>query len=755
MTTAIDPGAPDAGPNQPQQAQATRTSALQIIVVFLVLLAVSAIAFSGSIHSPLTLLDEPAVVQNHFLVTGEGLERIWRGIWPSSQTYPLPGYQPVTYTSFWIDHAIWGRPIVGKPGSIFGPSLNGTHYTNVLIHALCATLLFGLLKQLRVPGAMLAALLFAVHPIHAQAVSWVMARGYLLAMMFGLMATFAFLRWAGATRVKSGPDSHEESSTLRSLFKLPDEPWKQLAIAGVLFLAAIGAHPSAICFVPAWLVLVWWKKQELKTPVLLAAGVFLVPAIMAAGLWVTMGLDRAGAYGSRYDLVPGGSPAEALARLGVSGAALAKYVQLIVVPFDLMPDHPRWDASGLVKWAGIAVWLIVIGAVVGLLQMKNRPAWATLVVVAIGVTTSLLLPAIFLLDVPATLGGQVVERMSYFGVAAVVSVFAGVAASVARSKPDFAGPASGLAAVLVAVSIGGAFWHGQKYKNEWETWTWASRRNLGSWTAFTQGGLLFDVRSGDFQQSFSVFERAVKLYPQDPFSTTRIARLLEIAGDPKTAVTVLSRVVASHPNDANAKVLLGEMLERQGEFSRAFDLYQNAANVDPRHVPARLNLTQLLLQSTQSAQTREEAIQRLNSARQVIEDTLMINPLDPAALNLYGKVLVEGNAPDQALLAWMKARTITPDDPALSNNIATLHLRVNQLEEAEKELENSIRLNPRFAEALSNLGRLRMRQDNPDEARGLFMQALAIKPNLRQAQDGLVELDRLPATRPSSRPVSE
>ena len=93
-------------------------------------------------------------------------------------------WRPVAKLSFALDHMLWG----------FNPL--GYHLTSVVLHALCTLAVTLLTRRLSLSrdAALMAGLLFALHPIHAYAVSWIAARYDLLCTLFCILCLLAFLR---------------------------------------------------------------------------------------------------------------------------------------------------------------------------------------------------------------------------------------------------------------------------------------------------------------------------------------------------------------------------------------------------------------------------------------------------------------------------------------------------------------------------------------------------------------------------------
>src|SRR5262249_25380479 len=109
------------------------------------LLVLVLLVYAPTLNNGFIWDDDDYVTRNETLISPDGLRRIWFELGATPQYYPL------VHTSFWIEHHLCG----------LDPRLY--HAVNMLLHATAAILLWRLLLQLEVPGAWLAAALFAVH----------------------------------------------------------------------------------------------------------------------------------------------------------------------------------------------------------------------------------------------------------------------------------------------------------------------------------------------------------------------------------------------------------------------------------------------------------------------------------------------------------------------------------------------------------------------------------------------------------------
>ena len=182
-----------------------------------------------------------------------GLRLIW------FQPTVLQQYYPLTATTFWLDYQFWKFWTFPY------------HVENVLLHALAALLFWRLLVRIQLPGAWLAAALFALHPVMVESAAWITERKNVLSLVLYLAALLAYLRHAQdvARTQKAAPAFY-----ILALF---------------LFLGALLAKTTAFSLPAVILLLAWWQRGRVqwRTDLLPTAPFFAVAlGLCAVTFWL-------------------------------------------------------------------------------------------------------------------------------------------------------------------------------------------------------------------------------------------------------------------------------------------------------------------------------------------------------------------------------------------------------------------------------------------------------------------------------------
>ncbi len=404
-----------ASPPQPSDASASWLRWAPVLVV-----AVAWIAHESVRHNGWVLEDARLVRDNTDVARGPAaVAGLLAGGWAPSETASGP-YGPLAQASFAIEAPLWRS----ADGAL---SPGGFHLTNLLLHGLCALLLLRLLAVLmprRPVVAVVGAVLFAAHPLHAGTVGPLMGRGELLALLLSLLAALAWRAYGGR---------HATWLPLAALCWLLALLSKEIAIGLPLVLVLLDrALP------PEGRKAAGWQYAA-------ACAVFIVPLAIFAATW-------GGAGATTTDLPAQGAGARLL--IGLEG--LGRMLLSVLVPVGLRGDHT--DEAGPevgypLDGAALGLMLFVAALTVWVLVRAWRGRASAFDVVWLALI-ALVVPAALL----ARTGAPLETRFAYLTVlpafAAAGIVFEGLAMRSGRLEAFGVARAAMVAGVGVACLIG-------------------------------------------------------------------------------------------------------------------------------------------------------------------------------------------------------------------------------------------------------------------------------------------------------------
>jgi hypothetical protein len=318
--------------NSPEEASTPKDFLLWAGVIVLGVLTI----YSPALHGKFLWDDDRHVELNRNLRDGRGLVNIWTKIGASRGG--TVQYYPLTHTTYWLEYQLSGA----QPGRI-GTTI--FHISNMALHAAAAVLLWFLLRELAVPGAWVAAAVFALHPIQAESVAWISERKNVLAGVFFFGSILCYVRAQGRGSGVLGLAEQKRDPRPQTL-----DPSSYYWLSLALFTAAMLSKTVA-CTMPAVvLVLIWWKRGRLTVKDFINVAPFFAMAIGLALLTAWVEHREVGAAGPEWSL----SIAQ---RILIAGRAVWHYALKIVFPHRLTFIYPRWSVDPAQAWQ----WVYPIG----------------------------------------------------------------------------------------------------------------------------------------------------------------------------------------------------------------------------------------------------------------------------------------------------------------------------------------------------------------------------------------------------------
>ena len=590
-------------------------------IVLLIVAAATLLAYQPAWNGGF-LWDDEGHVTREGLRDLSGLVRIWFSPGATQQ------YYPVLHSAFWLFHQVWGSAPLGY------------HLANVLLHALSAWLLLVLLRRLDVPGAPLAAFVFALHPVHVESVAWISELKNVLSGVFYLAAALVYLRY------RDRPNS------------------KSYAAALTLFTLAVLSKTVTVTFPVGMLVILWWRQGRLRLRDDVAPLAPFAAIGVTAGL-VTVWFERTliGAQGAEFALT-------FIDRCLLAGRVVWFYATKLLWPADLIFVYPRWtiDPSAAAQWIYPAGLLALLAGAWTVRKQMRAPLAALLFFCVT------LFPALGFFDVYPFRYSYVADHFQYLGSLGVIVPIAAVFARLGqRLSPTQAGT---LAFGIIAL-LGVLTWRQAHLYTDSETLYRATiERNPTAW--FPRNNLAVLLLQGEPSpaqviEAAEQLERAIRLKPDYAEARYNLGTALERQGRIEDAEAEYRRVLELDPGQpravdrltaiahdrASAMLERGLQLEDAGRLSEAEAAYRSGVRFDPR----RAGLHRALGRALQKSGRRHEAVAAY----------LQVLALDPSSFETHNDLgVLYAQAEDfrSAARHFEAAVRLRPDDPGARANLA-------------------------------------------------------------------------------------
>ena len=536
-------------------------------VIELLLAAAAFIAYAGTLSFDFVYDDRFQILGNRSLtswsyVPGYFTHHVWYLIDPHlAANY----YRPI--------FLLWLKVCY----SIFGLSPSGWHFASVALHMVATVQMFWLAQRLLKTrsAAAVAALLFALHPVHVENVAWISGVTDLLMFVTILGAVLAFLRWQ-QTRSALVYAGALIFATLAFLSKEP-------AIVLPILLAA-----------SAWAALP--KGRNLQKTDRLALLPFFVLSVgyLALRQHILAGFSHNPAAVSVSEM------------LLTWPAVIVFYLRLLFAPYQLSLFHDlTWTHSPLSARFLLST-LILIAAVLGAavairVSRERRAVIAALVWLAVPLTPVLYLRVY-------SQGELVHDRYTYVASAGFVMLLVLIARWI-FTKLQLDQPRRAIVASFVAVLFASlTFYNQMDWANELLLFTHAVKVAPNNFAANLNLGSVYEQR-GDVESlhiARDIFFKLATANPSDAAANYNLGHTEFDLHDYQSAETHLSRALKAEPHHAPWWMHFAGIELRLGKFAEAENAARQAIHISPNEREFHSALGAILLSANKHSEAEQE-----------------------------------------------------------------------------------------------------------------------------------------------------
>jgi protein O-mannosyl-transferase len=604
-------------PTSAGSAHWPRTLLLAAVLVCVAGVAYAPVGWAGFIWD-----DDSFLTANALIKASDGLHRFWA-------TTQAPDYWPVTSSSLWLEWRLWGMHAAGY------------HWTNLGLHVGECLLLWAVLRQLRFPGAYLAALLFAVHPVNVESVAWIAQRKNLMAMLFYLASIHWFLKIGGPSPAATVRRSLHGGGSIGVRRTTSGELWYALSL-GAFILAMLSK--GSVATLPAVLaLLLWWQGRWSGKACLRLIPFALISLFFAS---VDVWFQHLGATEPIRS-------AGFMERLLGAPAAVEFYLAKALWPYPLNFVYAEWH----IRPTNLLWWLPLLSAI-GLtaLLWHYRKRWSRPLLFAWAYFCLTLGPVLGFTDVYFMKYSLVADHYQHLALIGVVALAAAAWAGWQRRQGGV-GP-SIAASLVVALLATLTFLQCLPYRDKETLYRSTLEKNPTAWLVHNNLGILL-LQRNETASAMVHFREALRLRPNYAEAHIDLGNALLRLSEPAAAAQEFSAALALKSDfDREAHLDLGHAWYELGKTSDAMAEYEAALRIDPRFAQAHYSIGNLYY-----------SLSRFPEAIAEYRASLQIAPYDADALNNLGSALMQAGRPGEAVSAYERAHQLRPDDAPTSMNL--------------------------------------------------------------------------------------
>lgn len=504
------------------------------------------------------VFDDDLHLVNNPVLLPNGLARAW-----------VPGgniaYWPLTFSVYRLEYKLWG----------LNPA--GFHLVNIGLHALSALLLWRVLRELEVPGALVAAAIFALHPVNVESVAWTAQLKNILSLFFGLLSALFYFQ-----------------------FDRDGSVWRYAAAVAAFALSTL-AKGMMLTLPIVLLACVWWRHGSIRWRDLLRVLPFVLIGGLMTGIEIWSQQRGQGTDAVRADTL--------WSRAAVAGCAVWFYLSKVLWPFDLCFFYPQWNLEnvGPLWYLPGVVLLVLLG-----LGAYYRRTWGKLLLLFLVCYVALLLPVLGFVNIYYMRFSLVADHWQYAAMIVPVAVLTGVAV---RRLERFNRLLVLVPSLLLLAMLALLTWQQcRKYADAEQLYRKTLESNPECWVAENNLATVLAERGNQYE-AIAHLRQALKLNPDYYEAHNNLGLCLAALQQGDEAIAHYRKALVLSPNYAEAHNNLGTALAGQNNLDEAIFHFRKALELKENHVRARFNLALAL----SSRGDTEEALEQFRQALALVD----------------------------------------------------------------------------------------------------------------------------------------
>jgi len=633
-------------------AASARAESTSVILLFL--LAVG--CYVNTLMSAFVYDDELQILQNPYIKSWHYLGAIfrttvWSFIGAAGETNYYRPLMTLTYLILW---------------KTFGNSPLGYHLLNILLNALVVTCVYYVGRELFQSHwtALVAATIFAVHPVHTEAVAWIASVPDLEATLFCLLAFYAYVK---------GPGTN----------------WKRQSAVVVCLLLALLAKEPALMLAPLLIYYEHFAREDRSKTRFATKLKRYLPACLAAAAYMLLRIALLGKLAPVLQHAQISWPQAIYSAF----ALITDYTRLLFWPARLSAFHV-FHASHSLAEPRVLLGLGIVAATSALafLLYKRSPA-ASFCIVWTAITLAPVLNARWMA------ANVLTERYLYLPSVGFCWL-AGWAAKCAwdyldariQKRAVFHAVALVAATALVFLAAGKTAARNRVWSDDKTLYTETLKTDPDSFVMHMNLGVsYFDT---DLKASEKELLRARELRPDNPNVLNALGCVYLEQGRFAESESTFQRAIALKPTWTDPHFNYGRLLKKMGKDDAALAEFQKAVEVAPVNGRARLYLAQEL-----AARGHEQ------EAEVQYRQSIQLSPSLTAQRELADLLLKTGKD-DEAMKMLRQMAIDYQFDSAIHLKLARLYEKQGRIEQAKREYQKTLATDPANAEAKEAVKRL-------------------------------------------------